>query len=310
MVPVGYRVSKNNTKCVDNKMVYSLKLNLVKGDIDRANNLTAELMSNNGFLSLWDVMFDVVSENLMFVLSPNLVSWMVEKYILLTNLRNKHHADLYNCQEARNNITQLIAILCISPKSKISIPNSPLGNSPLSPSPIPQLQPPEKSNVLANEYYMLSQPKGTSEVKDKFRDYLNSFMYYISSNETKNTLYWIYQILNITDLTVNTPAFFPKIHSLKHKESTIYAPIWIIWNFIMIRVTEPLNKIFDDLIFIFNLVISRKNYSCATIIVFSALLLLKYQSQIKWDSHLPLQHHKVIKSVMNASINLVATTIP
>ena len=343
LVPKEFRVHTssmaNNTGNWNNKdsrekLINDIKTHIFNGNIDTSMNLVIKLICNNGYLPFWDTIFDIISENLMVVLNPTLSGWILTKYTILNSLRNKYHSQLYNVQEARNNIAQIVSVICLCEKNKVSIPNAPFMNININinininTNTNINIRDPDslninnkdthdlhtkkhtkedKSTVLAQEYYMLSQAHGSVEDKNTFFDALSHFIYHVMKDETKHTLYWIYKILGLINLEINTPSFFQKTNTFKYKDKISRHPIWMIWNFILIRVIDPMgikvkiNEIFDHLIFIFSLVVSRKNHEAGAIIIFSSLLLLKYQNQVKWDSKLPIGHHKVIRTVSNVN---------
>ena len=73
-------------------------------------------------------------------------------------------------------------------------------------------------------------------------------------------------------------------------------PVWTVWNFILIRVPENLKEVMDDLIDLFNIEISRKRWETCALLIFTALLTIKYQGQVKWNK-IPIQNPQCIRNV-------------
>lgn len=263
------------------KILDSLKSYIQNGAVDNANLLTTEVICSGGYLQFWDLVIEVIAENLILILTPKLANWILEEYRNLNSLRSKVHSELPNNQEARNHIAQIVTVLCLVPKNKLTMPVTD----------VKVTLDDQKSKYLAEEYYLLSSPSGSQNDLVKLKNILYHFIYHMEKSQAKYCLYWINQIILLKNVKIRPFSTFKSPKSISEN------PIWIIWNYIFIRISEDLKEFLEQIITLFTIALSRKNYDVATFFAFSGILIIKYQKQIKWDGKIPIQNPICIRTV-------------
>ena len=269
------------------RLITLLKKYILSENIEESNVIAAEMLSSGYYYYLWSVIFTVYVKNI-HLKNIGLCIWLVEKYIYLNTLRNKHKfhlTDLGDVQEYRNNISAIISILCLEEKMPLklkSVKNTvPIGKI---------------SAGLAQHYYKVATATTTVSVRSAPEIFtaLSQFVENMINGTLKQSFYWIEQLVN------NKECQIKPIDNIKFPKSIITRPSLILWA--IIYGTPELNtRIIDSLRMIFSYFLCDDNFEGASYCAYVAVTYVKYRARLTVKIPNIMNRH-VIKQNMTVNI--------
>lgn len=241
---------------------------IVKSDIDNSIRETVNLIKNGHYRTMWFVFFKVWSK---YINCAN-VTLIVHIYNRRTYFNKLKPADRINDQELMNFVAQTVTYLCTTEKKEINLRYKPVS-----------VKISDKTHEVAQKYVDMTKLEAGDGDGDggnvfSFASMLKQFMEIYGKNKINATYYWINKIVTNKDEYKTKPC------KIKLPKAICDHPSWIIW-FMLTSFVEGNTKENKNLITILRKIysefLSDKNIEYASMILYIATNIAKYQDRIK-----------------------------
>jgi hypothetical protein len=248
-----------------------------------ANVQIAELFASGFNQQFWKTIIMFYFKYINFS-NPLFVNYLYQKIAIYDHIK-KSGKNLYNNQELRNHLSEMVSVLCLLDKIEINIPKN--------------VKHVTKVDAHANKYVKIIKSIAPEiSPQSPIYSYFSSFIEYFDGNKLDICTYYLDWFVKENDYTVNVSDLNFKLPPNMKSKS-----IWIIWKFLISKCKNTISKEFEETLVSFYLMIYKSHdYETCTYLVFFIMMVAKCPQFVQWKNHIQISHPEVIKNCMNINI--------
>ena len=304
-VPFEYQINiakKSTIRTINNylkaEVIEALFDCLIKGLTVDANYWAAELFASGFYLPLWDCIFKFYFQHI-HMMNPNLIEYLNQKHILLSQIKKlytNNAKNLYNNQELRNHLAEIITLLCLAEKFSHSIPSK-----------INTLNIDNQTYVKTGQIIQIIAPYLTPQslLYEQYQSFIINYY-----NDLDNCLYYIDWFIKDNQHTIT------HFEDLKVPIAISQKSMWLIWKFMLIQYKtlkskhtlnghhmDKINELLELLVNLYISIYKRKDYDACSYLLFFSLKITKSPEILNWSASIDTTQSLIIKQC--AEINKV-----
>ncbi len=284
----------------------ALQKSILEQKLEEACHWAVEMLVSGHLMECWDRLI-LINSKLINYANPNLTFhiWLRFSQAIQIIQDPKYHGEkslqLRNNQECRNHLTDVVALMTLSPKNKLgSLPKISTEDFRID----------VFENKLEAKHVFLIQNIIKENDPSEINVVVNEFSYQLTDRigNVDKALYWLNWILEWEKLNVKkAEGFNCGIRNRKYIKPQYYHDIiWLIWDVIFqeasIRNSEQLNIQLIGLFKLFKYNFTSPGKRRKAPLIIHAIYLISYQDTIKWDMAITLQSKLYIQALANTNL--------
>lgn len=285
----------------------ALQKSIIDNKLEEACHWGAELLVSGHILDCWDRLI-LINSKLINLANPNLPFYLWSRFVqeIQLTLNPKFHGDkildIRNSQESRNHLTDIITILTLSSKNKISS--------------LPKISTEDfrldnfEAKLEAKNTYLIEKII-KSEDPSEINVVINEFAFQVTLRigNINKALYWFNWILEWEKLNLKkTKSFNCGLRKRKYVKPQYYHDIiWLIWDVIFQEASirgsnhESMNSQLIGLFKLYRYGFSSASKKRKISLVVHAIEILCLEPQIKWMTMIIVQPKTLIQATANTN---------